>query len=181
MVQAHTTVDDFLADRKRMDQEAFLEKYPFPVLVESPDSPDGTADDDDEITTSFSTMVVTPDMMRKAAGDVAPGQPVYRLVKQGSNAFSNMITVGRTGNNDIVIDSQGISKFHAHFSFNRDTGTSMVTDAGSTNGTYVNGIRLKPKTPTQLDDADEISFAKKFTYTHYTALGWFRTLGYVGG
>jgi hypothetical protein len=179
MVGIQATVDDFLADCKALNEEEFIGKHPTPILVESEIPADDKADDDEDITSSFSTMVISGDSMHEARPEVKPGQQVLRVAKRGQIGFASMIAVGRTSNNDIVIDSQAISKFHAHFTVNADTGTCTLTDAASTNGTFVNSTRLEPRQPCQLSDGDEVSFAQKYCYIHYTPAGWYRALGRV--
>jgi ABC-type multidrug transport system ATPase subunit len=51
------------------------------------------------------------------------------------------LIVGRTAENDLLIDHPLISRHHAHFE--RNGGWWTVTDLGSTNGTYVNGRRIE--------------------------------------
>lgn len=77
----------------------------------------------------------------RVAASLAP-QGVLPLRKDG-NAFSMMITLGRAPNNDISIADRRISKFHLYFRQAR--GAWTVTDANSTNGTHVDGIRLAPE------------------------------------
>ena len=66
-------------------------------------------------------------------------------VSKVQDAFPSMITLGRTHNNDIVIDDVQVSKFHAFFKIDGDR--IELHDAGSSNGTQVNGARLEPKGP----------------------------------
>ena len=60
---------------------------------------------------------------------------VIAPVRKRLDLFPEMITVGRTGNNDIVIPDATVSKFHAYFRVT-DKGLEIV-DAGSRNGTKV--------------------------------------------
>jgi len=54
---------------------------------------------------------------------------------------SNALTVGRGGDNDLPLEAdEYASSRHARFEPRRDG--VYVEDVGSTNGTYVNGIRL---------------------------------------
>jgi pSer/pThr/pTyr-binding forkhead associated (FHA) protein len=54
---------------------------------------------------------------------------------------SNALTVGRGGDNDLPLEAdEYASSLHARFKPRRDG--VYVEDVGSTNGTYVNGIRL---------------------------------------
>ncbi|MEZ0228306.1 MAG: FHA domain-containing protein, partial [Planctomycetota bacterium] len=68
---------------------------------------------------------------------------VCPLVKRDVNKFASMITVGRAANNDIRINLPSISKFHAYFTHVSSNDTWFVADANSSNGTFVNGERLK--------------------------------------
>ena len=75
------------------------------------------------------------------------GEPiVFPVVKNQENAFGRGITVGRTGNNDVVLDDGTVSRFHAWFQREPD-GSYTVTDAGSKNGSFVTGVRLQPRAP----------------------------------
>lgn len=51
------------------------------------------------------------------------------------------LSVGRTKENDIVIDDTSVSKLHASLRMSPE-GTLVVADTGSTNGTFVNGERI---------------------------------------
>jgi len=64
-------------------------------------------------------------------------------VRKRQDVFPEMITIGRTGNNDVVIPDATISKFHAYFRIKPD-GLELV-DAGSRNGTRVMGRVISPK------------------------------------
>jgi pSer/pThr/pTyr-binding forkhead associated (FHA) protein len=60
-----------------------------------------------------------------------------------------MVTVGRAANNDIVLPYDSISKFHAYFSNVGNTWT--LTDAKSTNGSFVMGRKLDGDLKEKLD------------------------------
>lgn len=82
-------------------------------------------------------------------------KPVVK--RPGANPFTLMITLGRAANNDIQISFSDISKFHAYLS--RGEGGWVLTDAGSTNGTFLAGSRLKPRSPTGVEHGTEIGLA----------------------
>lgn len=83
---------------------------------------------------------------------------ITSVVKRpGANPFSLMVTIGRAANNDIQISFSEISKFHAYLT--RGEGHWTLTDAGSTNGTFLGGSRLKPRSPTQVEYGVEIGLA----------------------
>jgi hypothetical protein len=62
------------------------------------------------------------------------------------------ITVGRSSDADVVIDDPYSSEFH--FRVVVQDGAVIITDLGSTNGTYVNGRRIT--VPTALSKGDSI-------------------------
>jgi hypothetical protein len=59
-------------------------------------------------------------------------------------AIGTMATIGRLADNTIVIDSPAVSSHHA--SVVMDGGLLAVEDLQSTNGTFVNGVRVSRKT-----------------------------------
>jgi EAL domain-containing protein (putative c-di-GMP-specific phosphodiesterase class I) len=69
-------------------------------------------------------------------------------------------TVGRSDPADVVLDSPRVSRVHA--AFVRVDGRVCVEDRGSTNGTFVNGERVRSQS---LEDGDSIRFADlEFTF-----------------
>jgi hypothetical protein len=82
---------------------------------------------------------------------------IIPLVKGDRNAFPEMITVGRTSNNDIVIESTMVSRFLGYFTQTR--GGLRFYDSGSaTNGTWVQGVRMEPRSWVDLEDGVELNF-----------------------
>jgi ABC-type multidrug transport system ATPase subunit/pSer/pThr/pTyr-binding forkhead associated (FHA) protein len=59
------------------------------------------------------------------------------------------ITIGRDAANDVVIDHPVVSKRHAEIL--KEDGKVILVDLGSTNGTFVNGIKVKRHTLQELD------------------------------
>jgi hypothetical protein len=70
--------------------------------------------------------------------------------------FKNDLTVGRGVDCDITVDSEHVSRRHAHI-VSRDAGL-FIEDLGSTNGTFVNG-KLIEKSP--LKPGDIVAFGKR--------------------
>jgi hypothetical protein len=62
---------------------------------------------------------------------------VYPVRNTGRSPYPRIVTVGRTRNNDIVISDVAISKFHAFFK--EEDGRILLQDAGSRNGTRLDG------------------------------------------
>jgi FHA domain len=59
-----------------------------------------------------------------------------------NNPFAMGITVGRIDSNDIVIDDESISRFHAFFQFDERKKLWILVDAESRNGSLINGRKL---------------------------------------
>lgn len=74
------------------------------------------------------------------------------------------LTVGKlAGSVDMVIPDAGISRRHVRFF--RDGNRICMTDLNSTNGTFLNGLRLEPNMTEVLEPGDEIRLGKlKFIY-----------------
>jgi hypothetical protein len=93
---------------------------------------------------------------RLEKGDTYFAVPLHK--REDSDAMSmERISVGRAHNKDIVLRHSSISKFHAWFEVDEEQ-TVYVSDAGSTNGTQVNGQLIKPKTATAVVSSDAIQF-----------------------
>ena len=76
---------------------------------------------------------------------------VYKLSKQRT-------TIGRNRNCQIVINNNTVSKDHAIIEFDEDYNCT-IKDLNSSNGTYVNGEKLKTS-PMKLRTGDKIQFGK---------------------
>jgi pSer/pThr/pTyr-binding forkhead associated (FHA) protein len=72
-----------------------------------------------------------------------PARALVLPVRNVQREFPGMITVGRTPNNDVVVEDPQVSKFHAFF--RAVDGGLELSDAGSRNGTWIEGARLVPK------------------------------------
>ena len=60
------------------------------------------------------------------------GVEVYPLVKKPGAPYADMITIGRTPNNDVILRDVTVSRLHAYF---RQRGDKwIIADAGSKNG-----------------------------------------------
>ncbi|WP_026370997.1 FhaA domain-containing protein [Kallotenue papyrolyticum] len=74
----------------------------------------------------------------------------------GAHAFpleANLVTLGRGLNNDIVLEDPRISRQHAQIRYR--SRRFLISDLGSTNGTYVNGVPVS--TEQVLRDGDIVS------------------------
>lgn len=73
--------------------------------------------------------------------------------------YQNRISVGRATNNDIVLRHHSVSKFHGWFECDAD-GQYLVTDAGSKNGTVLNGAPLQKGDLKAISSGDRLEFGR---------------------
>ncbi len=89
---------------------------------------------------------------------------VHRLETHGGERNGEMIRlekspfrIGSAADNDLVLKSDVVSRYHAEIRI-AENGETWLRDMGSSNGTFVNGERLK-RQERMLMDLDEIAFA----------------------
>lgn len=75
----------------------------------------------------------------------------------------DVLALGRDPSNDIVINDPQVSRQHARIA--RQGDLMVLEDVGSTNGTFVNGLRLTG--PHALANGDEIGLGDAVTLTYY--------------
>ena len=69
--------------------------------------------------------------------------------------IGNKISIGRNSANQMVLPSQSVSSYHVKIYF--EDGRYMLEDLNSTNGTFINGIRVDKKS---LQPGDEIRISE---------------------
>jgi hypothetical protein len=141
-------VTDYAAIARVRTRRDFVAACPSPFLVgtslvaagRSSQRTVGLLDDDeDEI-----AAVMDP-RLEGSAGETALPVMCIRKLRHPS---PDMITVGRTPNNDLVLEHPQISSLHAFF--REEAGRFELADAGSRNGTWVSGRLLAPKGPPEV-------------------------------
>lgn len=75
-----------------------------------------------------------------------------------SNPFGMGVTVGRLETNDVVLDDESVSRFHAWFEVR--AGSWSLVDAESVFGTKVGGKPVAAKAPTRLVDGTRVHFGR---------------------
>jgi hypothetical protein len=69
---------------------------------------------------------------------------------------SPVLTLGQGSQNDVVLGDDSVSTTHARLEY--ASGAWLITDLGSTNGTYLEGTRLPPNVPTPLPYGSQVRF-----------------------
>jgi pSer/pThr/pTyr-binding forkhead associated (FHA) protein len=137
-----------------------------PVLLYEPPLEESQDSDDDE---------AEDFQLRTQSGVVMPaiggGEPLAVVIeKTKDNAFQRRITVGRTANNDIVLDDSSVSRFHA-FLQQDERSEWTLTDAGSRNGSFVAGRRIVAKKAIPLTNGNVLRIGA-VQLTFYSAQGF---------
>ena len=161
---------NFLAGHTGMEEEEFTSRYDHGFLLIYP-----IQEGEDEGKVQFQTMAGGNIKDLVGANDADPD--LFLLSKPGAHAYT-MITLGRTANNDVHLDNGAISKMHAYFKKDDKAGFN-VTDAGSTNGTVVNGATLFKDEPKSLRGGETITFGNCFQATFHTPTTMWRYLSLV--
>ena len=68
------------------------------------------------------------------------------------------VRIGRGPSNDITIDDDSVSGSHARLDWDAAAKAWRITDLGSTNGTFVETVRLAPEVPTPLPFGATVRF-----------------------
>lgn len=149
------------------DEDVFAAKYPQPALLVEPHAGDKSGGVDTpnraihtpssrptETGTEVMNALEAARHMTRMSEAVHPEARVEWLKKTDRNPFGALITVGRARNNDIVIEHTTVSKLHVIFT--QVSGGWHVSDERSANGTFLNGVRLKPGEKRPISDGDSL-------------------------
>ncbi len=147
---------DLLDEVFSLSEEAFSARYPYSFLVmEVADIAPGEV--------SYQTMASSRQRTREAAQWKA-----YPVKKSDRNKFTNMITIGRTQNNDIIMDDPSVSKFHAYLQ--GEEGQWKLCDAGSSFGTFLDGAKLDDTKGVKVLPTSRITLGTGLNLKLYTSL-----------
>ncbi|MGY5765475.1 FhaA domain-containing protein [Brachybacterium sp. DNPG3] len=104
---------------------------------------------------------------RTERGSVAPatgpgrsgtaGHPIVEIDGQQYLLTGPVTVIGRGGDADIILEDTGVSRHHLELRAEAD-GTLVATDLGSTNGTFVDGERIR--TPVVLQDRSLVKIGR---------------------
>lgn len=169
-------VEDFLA----LDRPAFLAAHPDPVILF--DELGATAGPEAGFQTLSKHVKETPgDAPRspreKILDRLEGGGRVVWPLRQQSDKFASMITIGRAANNVMRLNVGSVSKFHAYLTHVKRDNCWFIADANSSNGTFIDGQELPPshgKVP--LKSGSTLRFGPDCTGQFLTAEGLWELL-----
>lgn len=137
-------LDAYLADAMSMEREAFLERYPWPMLVVPEPSPDvlfriRRPETIIQEATSTTEIDLSSQSLVGASLDA-----LCLEVRSKRGTHGNRISIGRSPDADIVLLDESVSRFHAEISWGDQRETCFVSDLGARNGTFLDEVRLEP-------------------------------------
>jgi hypothetical protein len=145
---------------KRMEDvtfEDFCSRFSVPFLLVEKKTSKSTSSMFRTVSPEEDTVPLNGDPVSGNDGDgTAEHLFVFTVEKSGKNAFKNMITVGRSSNNDVMLESLSVSKLHGFFKLQGE-GYSF-TDVGSTNGTFIDEKKLSPNEAMLIDSRQTLVF-----------------------
>lgn len=174
-------MDAFIAETRALTTEAaFVARFPHPFLVR--EATDIVAPPEGE-RVDRTTIKVD----RKAAAPVGDDFAredlwILRLRPRDPGAGA-AVTLGRDAACDVVVDDATVSLVHARFTVEADDDEDgdgrrfLVADAGSSNGTFVDGAPVRDR-PAPVDDQASLRFGPRAKFQFFTASGFFQFLDF---
>lgn len=147
-------LEAFIEDARNLDAEEFAERFGSGFLMAMAASTGG-------LRGSTSTVLVLdsePDSGARTAGISV----VIHALRPRDGSGGHLVTIGREPNHDVVVPDLSVSRFHA-FAKQEANGDFLIQDAGSSNGTTVNGNSVMARgagEPTRLTPGDTVKFGR---------------------
>jgi hypothetical protein len=161
------------ADARALAPDAFTEKHGNAFLLFTAKRLDGPE-------STNSTKLLLGSDEDEPAGRTANLAVVVFPLRPKDATKGNMITLGREPRQDVVIPDMSVSRFHA-FAKPGPDGALLLQDAGSTNGTTVNGesvLTAAAGPPRRLKPGDNVRLGHiELTFTDARALREFAARG----
>lgn len=179
-------IEDFIAlTRSLRTAGEFVAEFPHPFLVreatEGASAPPIPAGADRR--TARVKKVAAPTGDGFAREDVW----IHRVCPRDLERNDGAVTLGRDEACDVVIDDATVSLLHARFTLESatpdpeddDDGRRFyVVDAGSSNGTFVDGEPAPAGAPVRVDDQCSVRFGPLAKFQFFTAAGFFQFMDF---
>lgn len=173
-------LDEVARVTAKLDPPGFRAKYPHPALVflTAFARPEGNVLD------TLSAMTISAKVEFDSTETQRPAIPTetarqVQEVGRGSLVLflkprfnpDEGVTLGRAPGNDYALPNPSVSKSHANFT--QSASGWMITDVGSTNGTFIDGQRLPPLGKAKLADGTLVGFGPDTTAKFFTPDGFY--------
>jgi len=166
-------IADLIAETAHLKSpEAFTGEHPYPFLVREATKMAAVPVPGADRRTLRLGKAVAPAGDGFAQGDVW----IFRVCPEDPERNEGAVLLGRDPSCDIEVEDGSVSIEHARFTLEWGDGDEklfFVTDAGSSNGTWLNGDRLESESPTRLSDQDSIRVGPAVKLQFFTAEGFY--------
>ncbi|MHC4598603.1 MAG: FHA domain-containing protein [Planctomycetota bacterium] len=166
--------DDFKERFGGLDRSAFLQEFRSPFLVIQFGGADKALVEDGQTKGELPTWDRTSWETEGLQGGLQ--SVVFPVIKTDRNEESEVIIFGRAAENDVPIPHPSISKRHAYFRMDPETGSVTVEEAGSTYGTLLNGEPLVKEREVTIENRATFVFAGSALATFFDPPGLFEFL-----
>lgn len=158
-------LDEFRDELRRLGDIVWKRAHRTPMLIVLGKTAE-LVDEANNKSWNGKTVIATP------SGEVRHMALVDRVfaVEKAPHSPRGPIVVGRSDETDVPIPEYSISKRHCFFEFLPEG--IMVTDCGSTNGTFVGNQRLAPGERALVRDGETLSLGR-FAFRFCTAPGFY--------
>jgi pSer/pThr/pTyr-binding forkhead associated (FHA) protein len=154
-------IDNYVTIARSSGYEAFIKAFDCLFLIRAPVEPKKkSADDALNARANFRTRAAKVDPAELDAATEAGRPPTWRIArvkKREGNAASHQLSVGRVPSCDVFLGFPSVSKRHATFLVSGGK-QLQLSDEGSTNGTWRNGVRLEQGKPIPVYVGDTLRF-----------------------
>lgn len=163
-------VQDYINAFINLNQEDFYKQFKAPVLVSV------IAESGMSFQSSPTRMLSDKEQLNPTShrARLNLNASVLELLPIGPKS-ENKVTIGRSENNDLVLQDETISSQHAVFRFEPDTQKATLQDLESTNGTKIDDSLAIPWRLTPLSNGQIISFGDA-VFLFYTKTGLYKML-----
>ena len=97
-------------------------------------------------------------VITKNANIINKGRPILEAHGKSKLLSNKAFGIGRDRHNAVIIGDSNVSKYHATITFTK--GIAYLRDINSSNGTFVNGEKIKSNKDYRLSNKDEIIVGK---------------------
>lgn len=171
-------LDAYLADAMSIDRDAFLQRYPWPMLVVPEPSPDVLfrIRRPETLIQESNTLTQEIDLSSQAlVGASLDALCLEVRPKRGTHA--NRVSIGRSPDADIVLLDESVSRFHAEIAWGETREHCVVHDLGGRNGTFLDEVRIGQNGRGELYPGAVLTFGALVTrfYSPAAFLTWLDT------